>query len=146
MEELAGSGHPADPDDIIARIRAYNPQTDETLIRRAYDYSARMHAEQKRESGEPYVIHPLNVALIATQLKLDAPSVITCLLHDVIEDTKASLTEVEQLFGAEVAHLVDGVTKVSKITFQSREEKQAENFRKMIIAMGRDIHVVLIKL
>ena len=105
-----------------------------------------MHAEQKRESGEPYVTHPLNVALIIAQLKLDLPSIITGLLHDVVEDTMASLDEVRELFGNEVAHLVDGVTKVSKITFSSRAEKQAENFRKMVIAMAHDIRVVLIKL
>src|ERR1700684_1486421 len=105
-----------------------------------------MHAEQRRESGEPYVTHPLNVALIIAQLKLDLPSIITGLLHDVVEDTMASLDEVRELFGPEVARLVDGVTKVSKITFLSREEKQAENFRKMIIAMAHDIRVVLIKL
>ena len=116
------------------------------MIRRAYDYSARMHAEQKRKSGEPYVVHPLSVALIITQFKLDQPSVITGLLHDVVEDTGASLEEVRSLFGGEVAQLVDGLTKVSKITFLSREEKQAENFRKMIIAMALDIRVVLIKL
>jgi len=132
--------------ELITRVREYNPQVDEALIRRAYEYSARMHAQQKRKSGEPYVTHPLNVALIAAQLKLDVPSIVTSLLHDVVEDTEASLVEIEQLFGPEIAHLVDGVTKVSKISFSSREEKQAENFRKMIIAMGRDIRVVLIKL
>jgi len=145
LEELALS-QPDLLDELIGAVRAYNPAADEALVRRAYDYSAWMHAEQKRESGEPYVTHPLNVALIAAQLKLDMPSIVTCLLHDVVEDTSASLGEIEQLFGSEVARLVDGMTKVSKITFSSREEKQAENFRKMIIAMGRDIRVVLIKL
>ncbi len=125
---------------------SYNPDADLAVIRRAYDYSARMHGEQKRESGEPYVTHPLNVALIATQLKLDVPSIVTALLHDVVEDTPTSLQEVETFFGGEVARLVDGVTKVSKISFQSRAEKQAENFRKMIIAMAQDIRVVMIKL
>ena len=96
-----------------------------------------MHLDQKRESGEPYVTHPLNVAMIIAQLKLDVPSIVTGLLHDVVEDTHASLAEVQADFGPEVAQLVDGVTKVSKITFQSREEKQAENFRKMIIAMAQ---------
>ena len=133
-------------DDLINRVKSYNPGADEGLIRRAYDYSAHMHRDQKRMSGEPYVIHPLNVALIIAQLKLDVPSIVTGLLHDVVEDTGTSLVEVQNLFGAEVATLVDGVTKVSKITFQSREEKQAENFRKMIIAMAQDIRVVLIKL
>jgi len=133
-------------EQLIGKVEVYNPQADAALIRRAYDYSARMHGEQKRMSGEPYVTHPLNVALIIADFKLDLPSIITGLLHDVVEDTHASLAEVQSQFGPEVARLVDGVTKVSKITFLSREEKQAENFRKMIIAMGHDIRVVLIKL
>jgi guanosine-3',5'-bis(diphosphate) 3'-pyrophosphohydrolase len=133
-------------EQLISKVRVYNPQADAALIGRAYEYSARMHGEQKRMSGEPYVTHPLNVALIIADFKLDLASIITGLLHDVVEDTGASLAEVQSLFGSEVAHLVDGVTKVSKITFLSREEKQAENFRKMIIAMAHDIRVVLIKL
>jgi GTP pyrophosphokinase len=145
MEGLS-QAYPEQLEEVIRQSAAYNPQADPALIRRAYEYSARMHAEQKRKSGEPYVIHPLSVALIITQFKLDLPSVITGLLHDVVEDTRASLEEVRSLFGGEVARLVDGVTKVSKITFLSREEKQAENFRKMIIAMAHDIRVVLIKL
>jgi guanosine-3',5'-bis(diphosphate) 3'-pyrophosphohydrolase len=145
VEELAQS-EPSQLDELISSVLAYNPQADTGLIRRAYEYSARMHAEQKRESGEPYVTHPLNVAIISARLKLDLPSIVTALLHDVVEDTHASLQEIESLFGAEVARLVDGVTKVSKITFSSREEKQAENFRKMIIAMAQDIRVVMIKL
>jgi GTP diphosphokinase / guanosine-3',5'-bis(diphosphate) 3'-diphosphatase len=147
VEELvAAASTPAELEHLLRRVQAYNPQADSHLIRRAYEYSARMHAEQKRESGEPYVTHPLNVALIIAQLKLDLPSIITGLLHDVVEDTIASLDEVRDLFGNEVATLVDGVTKVSKITFSSRAEKQAENFRKMVIAMAHDIRVVLIKL
>ena len=146
MDNLAIADYPGQLDELVARVQSYNPQADVALIRRAYDYSARMHAEQKRMSGEPYVIHPLNVALIIAQLHLDLPSIVTGLLHDVIEDTGASLDEVKGLFGEEVARLVDGMTKVSKITFSSREEKQAENFRKMIIAMAHDIRVVLIKL
>jgi GTP diphosphokinase / guanosine-3',5'-bis(diphosphate) 3'-diphosphatase len=133
-------------EQLIAKVGVYNPQADAGLIHRAYDFSARMHGEQKRMSGEPYVTHPLNVALIIADFKLDLPSIITGLLHDVVEDTHASLAEVQNEFGSEVALLVDGMTKVSKITFLSREEKQAENFRKMIIAMARDIRVVLIKL
>ena len=138
--------YPDQLDELIKRVREYNPQADEALIRRAYEFSARQHGAQKRMSGEPYVIHPLNVALIITRLKLDVPSIVTGLLHDLIEDTPTSLAEIQSTFGADVAQLVDGVTKVSKITFQSREEKQAENFRKMIIAMARDIRVVLVKL
>ena len=133
-------------DQLIGKVQVYNPQADAGLIRSAYEYSASMHGEQKRMSGEPYVTHPLNVALIIADFKLDLPSIVTGLLHDVVEDTHASLAEVQGHFGAEVARLVDGVTKVSKITFLSRAEKQAENFRKMIIAMAHDIRVVLIKL
>ncbi|MGA2409562.1 MAG: bifunctional (p)ppGpp synthetase/guanosine-3',5'-bis(diphosphate) 3'-pyrophosphohydrolase [Candidatus Binataceae bacterium] len=145
MEDLAG-GCPGQLEELVQQVQSYNPGADIELIRRAYDYSARMHGEQKRKSGEPYVIHPLNVALIIAHLRLDVPSIVTGLLHDVVEDTVASPEEVGSLFGPEVARLVDGVTKVSKITFSSREEKQAENFRKMIIAMAHDIRVVLIKL
>jgi GTP pyrophosphokinase len=147
VEDVAS--HPAAVEGLetlIRRVHAYNPQADSDLLRRAYEYSARMHGEQKRMSGEPYVIHPLNVALIIAQFKLDLPSIVTGLLHDVVEDTGVSLEEVAEQFGSEVASLVDGVTKVSKITFLSRAEKQAENFRKMIIAMAHDIRVVLIKL
>ncbi|HSR58434.1 MAG TPA: HD domain-containing protein [Candidatus Binataceae bacterium] len=147
MEELAQqTSATPELEELASRVLAYNPDADIALLRRVYEYSARMHGEQKRESGEPYVTHPLNVALIAAQLKLDVPSIVTALLHDVVEDTTSSLQEIESLFGAEVARLVDGVTKVSKITFSSRAEKQAENFRKMIIAMAQDIRVVLIKL
>jgi guanosine-3',5'-bis(diphosphate) 3'-pyrophosphohydrolase len=147
VEELAEPARNNEQlEELINRVRSYNAHADEALIRRAYEYSARMHRGQKRMSGEPYVIHPLNVALIIAQLKLDVPSIVTGLLHDVVEDTSVSLGEIQTLFGAEIATLVDGVTKVSKITFQSREEKQAENFRKMIIAMAQDIRVVLIKL
>jgi GTP diphosphokinase / guanosine-3',5'-bis(diphosphate) 3'-diphosphatase len=145
VEDLA-TDCPVQLEELVKEAQSYNPGADVGLIRRAYDYSARMHAEQKRKSGEPYVIHPLNVALIIAHLRLDVPSIVTGLLHDVVEDTVASPEEVRSLFGPEVARLVDGVTKVSKITFLSREEKQAENFRKMVIAMAHDIRVVLIKL
>ena len=145
MENLAASGS-EELDALIRRVEAYNPHADTALIRRAYEYSARMHGQQKRMSGEPIVTQTHNVARIIGQLKLDVPTIVTGLNHDVVEDTRASLEEVQTLFGPEVARLVDGVTKVSKITFQSREEKQAENFRKMILAMAHDIRVVLIKL
>jgi guanosine-3',5'-bis(diphosphate) 3'-pyrophosphohydrolase len=145
VEDLA-TDCPVQLEELVKEVQSYNPGADVSLIHRAYDYSARMHAEQKRKSGEPYVIHPLNVALIIAHLRLDVPSIVTGLLHDVVEDTVASPEEVRSLFGPEVARLVDGVTKVSKITFSSREEKQAENFRKMVIAMAHDIRVVLIKL
>ncbi|HKN00852.1 MAG TPA: bifunctional (p)ppGpp synthetase/guanosine-3',5'-bis(diphosphate) 3'-pyrophosphohydrolase [Candidatus Binataceae bacterium] len=145
MEELA-QGAPDQLDELIQRVETYNPQADFALIRNAYEFAARQHAQQKRLSGEPFVSHPLAVATIAAELKLDVASIVTALLHDVVEDTTTKLEEVGEKFGPEVAELVDGMTKVSKITFQSREEKQAENFRKMIIAMSHDIRVVLIKL
>ncbi|HVN27142.1 MAG TPA: HD domain-containing protein, partial [Candidatus Binataceae bacterium] len=108
MEELVQApSEPQELDELARRVAAYNPEADFSLIRRAYDYSARMHGDQKRESGEPYVTHPLNVALIAAQLKLDVPSLETALLHDVVEDTSTSLQDVEHRFGAEVARLVD---------------------------------------
>jgi guanosine-3',5'-bis(diphosphate) 3'-pyrophosphohydrolase len=138
--------YPDQLDDLIHRVHEYIPKADGALIRHAYEFSASRHIGQKRMSGEPYVIHPLRVALIITRLKLDVPSIVTGLLHDLIEDTPTTLADIQNAFGAEVAQLVDGVTKVSKITFQSREEKQAENFRKMIIAMAHDIRVVLVKL
>jgi GTP pyrophosphokinase len=144
--DLGEPEYPQEFEQLLADIRAYNPQAEAQLIRRAYEYAARSHRGQMRVSGEPFVTHPLNVALIIARLHLDVPSIVTSLLHDVVEDTSTSLEEIERLFGAEVAQLVDGVTKVSKITFQSKAEKQAENFRKMIIAMARDIRVVLVKL
>jgi guanosine-3',5'-bis(diphosphate) 3'-pyrophosphohydrolase len=144
--ELAEPYAPSELELLLSAVRQYNPQADTELIKRAYEYAARRHGGQMRVSGEPFVTHPLNVALIIARLRLDVPSIVTSLLHDVVEDTATSLEEIERLFGGEVAQLVDGVTKVSKISFQSKAEKQAENFRKMIIAMARDIRVVLVKL
>ncbi|MBI4515109.1 MAG: bifunctional (p)ppGpp synthetase/guanosine-3',5'-bis(diphosphate) 3'-pyrophosphohydrolase [Deltaproteobacteria bacterium] len=132
--------------DLIEKVRAYNSAGDAELIRQAYDFSARVHKGQKRESGEPYLTHPAAVAGIIAELRLDVPSIVAALLHDTVEDTLTTLEEIEAAFGQEVAALVDGVTKISQINFTSREEKQAENFRKMIFAMARDIRVILIKL
>ncbi len=116
------------------------------MIRRAYDFSAKVHKGQKRLSGEPYLVHPMAVAGIIADLKLDVPSIVSGLLHDTVEDTLTTLDEVRSVFGAEIATLVDGVTKLSRVNFTSREEKQAENFRKMILAMANDVRVILIKL
>jgi GTP pyrophosphokinase len=132
--------------DLINRVQAYNPVADTGTITRAYEFSADVHRGQKRLSGEPYLTHPLEVAGIIADLKLDVPSIATGLLHDTVEDTLTSLQQVEQIFGPEIASLVDGVTKISQINFTTREEKQAENFRKMILAMARDIRVILVKL
>ncbi len=131
---------------LIERVREYDSNADADLIRRAYDFSAAVHKGQRRMSGEPYLTHPVEVANLIAGLKLDVPSVVTGLLHDTVEDTLTTLAEIETSFGAEVAALVDGVTKISQINFRSREEKQAENFRKMILAMARDIRVILVKL
>ena len=133
-------------EQLIERIRAYQPTADAELIRRAYDYSFRMHDGQKRKSGQPYIVHPVSVAGIIADLKLDAASVCAGLLHDVVEDTLATTDDITKEFGVEVAELVDGVTKLSQINFTSKEDRQAENFRKMVVAMARDIRVLLIKL
>lgn len=132
--------------DIIELVKSYHPQADVDLIRKAYVYSAKVHAGQVRKSGEPYLVHPLEVAKLLATLKLDEASICTGLLHDTVEDTLATVDEIKQLFGAEIAQLVDGVTKLSQVTFQSSEEKQAENFRKMLVAMSQDIRVLLVKL
>ncbi len=131
---------------LIERIRNYDGGADIDLIARAYDFSAAVHKGQRRASGEPYLTHPLEVAGLIADLKLDVPSVATGLLHDTVEDTLTTLGEIETKFGSEIAALVDGVTKISQINFTSREEKQAENFRKMLLAMARDIRVILVKL
>jgi GTP pyrophosphokinase len=132
--------------ELIERVQAYHPGTDGELIARAYDFAERAHRGQNRKSGDPYFTHPVAVASIITELRLDAASVAAGLLHDVVEDTGTTLTEMESAFGQEVAFLVDGVTKLSKINFISKEDRQAENFRKMLVAMARDIRVLLVKL
>lgn len=133
-------------EDILETVSHYNPGADFDLIRKAYVFSAKVHQGQKRQSGEPYLIHPIEVAGVLAGMRLDAPSIATGLLHDTVEDTLTTLVEIEQLFGKEIAHLVDAVTKLSKIDFVSKEERQAENFRKMFIAMAEDIRVILVKL
>ncbi len=133
-------------EDLIALVRNYNPNTDAVLIRRAYAYGMEMHKEQFRHSGEPYFTHPVAVAAILTEQRLDDATIITALLHDTIEDTKATYTEVADIFGKEVAELVDGVTKLTNLQLSSSGSKQAENFRKLFIAMSRDLRVILVKL
>lgn len=132
--------------DLTEKVQSYYPAANVEVIRKAYDFSARVHHGQKRLSGEPYFIHPLAVASVIADLKLDVPSVVAGLLHDTVEDTLTSLDEIKSQFGREVASLVDGVTKLGRANFSSQEEKQAENFRKMILAMGKDVRVILIKL
>src|SRR5262245_27617861 len=132
--------------EMTERVRQYNPAAETDVIERAYSFSAEKHAGQRRASGEPYVTHPLQVATIIADMRLDVQSVATGLLHDTVEDTLATLDQIKELFGGEIASLVDGVTKIGQISFTSREEKQAENFRKMLLAMARDIRVILVKL
>ena len=132
--------------DILDTVVSYNPSADLNLIRKAYVYCAKVHQGQTRLSGEPYIIHPLEVAGLLATLKLDVPSIVTGFLHDTIEDTLTTADELAEMFGPEVAALVEGVTKISKIHFKTKEENQAENFRKMLLAMANDIRVILVKL
>lgn len=135
-----------DIDELLDRVRSYNSEADLGAVRKAYEFSARAHEGQVRRSGEPYLQHPIAVAGVLTSLKTDVTAIVAGLLHDTLEDTVATPEELEKEFGKEVVHLVDGVTKIGKITFRSHEEKQAENFRKMLLSMADDIRVVLIKL
>ncbi len=132
--------------DVADRMLEYNPQSDLVLLQRAYVFSAKVHEGQERLSGEPYLVHPLEVASILVDLRMDDVTVTAGLLHDTIEDTLASADEIRRLFGENVAFLVEGLTKIAKIEFTSDRERQAENFRKMLIAMSRDIRILLIKL
>ncbi|MFZ1661938.1 MAG: bifunctional (p)ppGpp synthetase/guanosine-3',5'-bis(diphosphate) 3'-pyrophosphohydrolase [Paracoccaceae bacterium] len=135
-----------DVEDLIALVRNYNPKTNADLIRRAYDYGRRMHDGQKRHSGEDYFTHPVSVAAILTEQRLDDATIVTALLHDTIEDTKSTYAEVTRQFGEEVAELVDGVTKLTNLQLSSNETKQSENFRKLFMAMSKDLRVILVKL
>ena len=134
--------------DIIDKVASYSDIENEDLdfIKKAYVYSAKVHSGQKRVSGEPYLSHPLEVSSVLADLKLDVPSIVTGLLHDTIEDTLATREEIDRLFGEEIAFLVDATTKISRLPHVSDVEKQAESFRKLILATAKDIRVVLIKL
>lgn len=132
--------------ELVDRVVAYDPQADEAALNRAYVFGTRKHGTQKRASGDPYFSHPIEVAGILTELRLDTATIITGLLHDTIEDTDTTVAEIEELFGKEVANLVDGVTKLSRLEWDSEHAKQAENFRKFLLAMSSDIRVLLVKL
>lgn len=132
--------------ELVDLVRAYDPDVDEDLLNRAYVYAMKMHGSQKRANGDPYFSHPLEVAAILTELRLDDATIATALLHDTIEDTAATYEEIKSLFGDDVAKMVDGVTKLSKIELQSTESSQAENFRKLVLAMSEDMRVLLVKL
>ena len=134
------------PEFIIEELRKNLPDADLDMVWRAYAFAARCHKGQKRVSGEPYLSHPLEVAYILAKMKLGDVSITAGLLHDTIEDTFATPEEIKQSFGEEVWQMVDGVTKISLIEFSTKEEQQAENVRKMILAMSKDIRVILIKL
>ena len=135
-----------DVEDLIALVRNYNPRTNADLIRSAYTYGKQMHEGQFRKSGEPYFTHPVAVAAILTEQRLDDATIVTALLHDTIEDTKSTYAEVERLFGHEIAEMVDGVTKLTNLQLSSTQSKDAENFRKLFVAMSRDLRVILVKL
>jgi GTP pyrophosphokinase len=132
--------------ELVELVKSYDPNADEGALDRAYVYSMKAHGAQLRASGDPYFSHPVEVAGILAQMKLDSASIATGLLHDTVEDTVATLDEIERLFGPEIARLVDGVTKLSRIELQSDQTKQAENFRKLVLAMSEDIRVLLVKL
>jgi GTP diphosphokinase / guanosine-3',5'-bis(diphosphate) 3'-diphosphatase len=132
--------------ELVERVKAYDPGADEDLLNRAYVFSMKAHGSQSRASGDPYFSHPLGVAEILTRLKLDSASIVTGLLHDTVEDTEATLDQIEGMFGEEIGQLVDGVTKLSRLELQSDTTKHAENFRKLVLAMSNDIRVLLVKL
>ena len=132
--------------ELIERVRRYNPNTDEALLNRAYVYAMKAHGEQKRASGDPYFSHPLEVAAILTDLKLDDATIAAALLHDTIEDTAATRAEIDQMFGPDIGALVEGLTKLKKLDLVTKEAKQAENLRKLLLAIADDVRVLLVKL
>src|SRR5690349_8603850 len=132
--------------DLVERVRSYNPDTNEDLLNRAYVYAMKAHGSQTRASGDPYFSHPLEVAAILTNLKLDDATIVAALLHDTIEDTEATRAEIDHVFGHEIGVLVDGLTKLKRLELVSREAKQAENLRKLLLAIADDVRVLLIKL
>src|SRR5467141_3359730 len=132
--------------ELMRRMQENRPQDDLSIIKKAYDFSLKYHEGQSRASGDPYLVHPLEVALVLAEMKMDPVSVAAGLLHESVEDTSVTIVDIRKEFGEQVAHIVEGVTKISKIDFATKEEQQAENLRKMVLAMVDDIRVVLIKL
>ena len=132
--------------ELVERVKSYDPNADEDAINRAYLFALKVHGSQKRESGEAFFVHPVEVAAILTQYKLDATTIIAALLHDTVEDTAASYADLAALFGDDVAKLVEGVTKLDKLQVSSEAARQAESFQKFVLAMSEDIRVLLIKL
>src|SRR5215475_7205143 len=151
IERFAVSRKPDKPQmmrqyDLIERVKRYNPNTSEALLNRAYVYAMKAHGEQRRASGDPYFSHPLEVAAILTDLKLDDATIAAALLHDTIEDTSATRAEIDQMFGADIGALVEGLTKLKKLDLVTKEAKQAENLRKLLLAIADDVRVLLVKL
>ncbi len=132
--------------ELVERVRRYNPETDEDLLNRAYVFAMKAHGAQKRASGDPFFSHPLEVAAILTDLKLDDATIVSAVLHDTIEDTAATREEIDKVFGTEIGGLVEGLTKLNKLDFASKHAQQAENFRKLLLAIADDARVLLIKL
>ena len=132
--------------ELVEKVKAYDPHADEALLNRAYVYAMQMHGQQKRASGDPYISHPLEVAAILVDLKLDDATIASALLHDTIEDTSATRDEIDKMFGGEIGALVDGLTKIAKLDLVTRKAEQAENFRKLLIAITSDVRVLLVKL
>ena len=133
-------------EEFFEYLESYLDEKQIALVRKAYEFAAKKHADQKRRSGEPYIIHPTQVANILARMKMDEETLAAAFLHDVVEDTDTTLQQLKEMFGAKVAMLVDGVTKLGKIEYISKEERQIENYRKMFLAMAQDIRVVIIKL
>src|ERR671937_2103097 len=142
----AGEKHQDLLDELLAEIAEYAGTVDTDLVTRAFRFAAKAHEGQQRRSGEPFIMHPIGVAKICAQLRLDEQTLAAALLHDVAEDTATELDDVRGEFGDEVAQLVDGVTKLTRVQFQSREQAEAENYRKMVVAMAHDVRVILVKL
>src|SRR5215204_6393383 len=132
--------------ELVEQVRRYNPNTNEALLDRAYVYAMKAHGEQKRASGDPYFAHPLEVAAILTELKLDDATIAAAVLHDTIEDTEATLEEIEKSFGPQIGALVDGLTKIARLDLVSKRAAQGENFRKLLLAIAADVRVLLVKL
>jgi guanosine-3',5'-bis(diphosphate) 3'-pyrophosphohydrolase len=132
--------------ELVERVTSYDPDADEDMLNKAYVYAMKAHGHQVRASGDPYFTHPLEVAAILTDMKLDDATIAAALLHDVVEDTEATHQEIEELFGPEISGLVEGLTKIKRLDLISKEAAQAENLRKLLLAMARDARVLLVKL
>ncbi|MGB7369552.1 MAG: HD domain-containing protein, partial [Methylovirgula sp.] len=132
--------------ELVERVRRYNPHADEELLDRAYVYAMRAHGAQKRASGDPFFSHPLEVAAILTDLKLDDATIVAAVLHDTIEDTDSTREEIDRIFGSDIGRLVDGLTKLKRLDLVSKRAVQAENFRKLLLAIAADVRVLLVKL